>query len=144
MEDIREYRAAAVTLFVYVILVNLLFHNFCPMVIVTGLPCPGCGLTRSIVYLLSGKIVQSVNINPMGIPIACIIIYFFFNRYILGKKAKGMTVLITGVIIMLLLLYLWRMHIYFPNRAPYVYEKDNVLSRYFVFYEQILHEIGIL
>ena len=143
-EDVREYWAAAVTLLVYIIMVNLIFHNFCPMVIVTGLPCPGCGLTRSVIYMISGKIAQSVYINPMGIPIACILAYFFFNRYILGRKAKGMMTLITCVILLLIVLYIWRMYVYFPNRVPYVYIEKNILSQYFGFYEQILHEIGIL
>ncbi|MCH5256861.1 MAG: DUF2752 domain-containing protein [Lachnospiraceae bacterium] len=143
-KDIREYWMAAVVLLVYTIAVNLIFHNFCPMVIVSGLPCPGCGLTRSIVCLISGRLSQSLYINPMGIPIACILIYFFWNRYITGRKAKGMTVLITCVVFMLLVLYICRMYMFFPNRVPYVYTENNILSRYFSIYEQILHGFRIL
>lgn len=142
--DIKEYMPAAVVIAVYIIIVNLIFHTSCPMVIISGFPCPGCGLTRSIRYLLFGKIGQSLHINPMGIPIACISLYFFFNRYIIGKKAKGMTALISITIVMLLALYIWRMHIFFPYRAPYVYAEKNILSQNFSFYKQMLHDLKIL
>lgn len=35
----------------------------------TNLPCPGCGLTRSFVWLLHGDVVKSVMFNPFGIVI---------------------------------------------------------------------------
>lgn len=142
--DVETYWAAAAALALYTIMVNLFFHHFCPMVIISGLPCPGCGLTRSFIYLASGRIQQSIYINPMGIPIAGIMIYFFWNRYILGREAKWMMHLIIIAVVMLLVLYLWRMYVFFPNRVPYIYTEGNVLSRVCVFYEEILHEAGIL
>lgn len=142
--DVETYWAAAAALALYTVMVNLLFHHFCPMVIISGLPCPGCGLTRSFVYLASGKVQQSIYINPMGIPIAGILIYFFWNRYILGRKAKWMMRLIIIAVVMLLVLYFWRMYVFFPNRVPYIYTEGNILSHIFVFYEEILHEAGIL
>jgi len=35
----------------------------------TNLPCPGCGLTRSFVWLLHGDVVRSLAFNPFGIAI---------------------------------------------------------------------------
>lgn len=32
----------------------------------TGLPCPGCGLTRSVMALLHGQVRESVNFHPFG------------------------------------------------------------------------------
>ena len=142
--DVETYWPAAVVLALYTIMVNLIFHHFCPMVIISGLPCPGCGLTRAFVYLASGRIQQSIYINPMGIPIAGILIYFFWNRYILGREAKWMTCLISIAVVMLLILYFWRMYVIFPDRVPYIYTEGNVLSQFFVFYEEILPETGIL
>lgn len=143
-EDIVQYWPAAAVLAVYTAAVNLAFHNFCPMVILSGLPCPGCGLTRSFLALASGKIEQSLFINPMGIPILGVLIYFFWNRYILGRKARYMTLLMGACVILLLILYFWRMHIFFPDRVPYVYTENNILARTNAFYEQILHDLGIL
>ena len=39
----------------------------CPFRLLTGLPCPGCGLTRSIGYLTEGNYQLSLAYNPFGI-----------------------------------------------------------------------------
>ncbi len=143
-QDIKNLWPAAIAVIIYTVLVKLIFHAFCPMVVVTGFPCPGCGMTRSLFFLLTGRIGQSVWIHPMGIPIAGLICYFLWNRYILGRTAKGMKGLIIAAIVLLVVLYVWRMHLYFPNRPPYVYAKDNILAKTLPFYEQILHSLRIL
>lgn len=38
----------------------------CPFRLVTGLPCPGCGLTRSWVYLAHGDWADAAAANPFG------------------------------------------------------------------------------
>jgi hypothetical protein len=38
----------------------------CPFRLVTGLPCPGCGLTRSWVYLAHGDFSEALRANPFG------------------------------------------------------------------------------
>lgn len=143
-QDIKNLWSVAVAVAIYTVLVNLIFHAFCPMVIVTGLPCPGCGMTRSLFFLATGRVGQSLWIHPMGVPIAALVFYFLWNRYVLGRNAKGMKVLVIAAIVLLVMLYIWRMHLYFPDRIPYVYEEDNILAKTLPFYEQILHALGVL
>ena len=38
----------------------------CPFRLLTGLPCPGCGLTRAWVYLAHGWWRESVLVHPFG------------------------------------------------------------------------------
>ena len=38
----------------------------CPFRLMTGLPCPGCGLTRAWVYLVHGRLEESLSANPFG------------------------------------------------------------------------------
>lgn len=38
----------------------------CPFYILTGLPCPGCGLTRSFISLGHGRFIESLHWNPLG------------------------------------------------------------------------------
>lgn len=38
----------------------------CPLLKVTGLPCPGCGMTRSCLALLRGDWLESWRMNPFG------------------------------------------------------------------------------
>lgn len=38
----------------------------CPFRRLTGLPCPGCGLTRSWSYLAHGRMLESLSKHPFG------------------------------------------------------------------------------
>ena len=38
----------------------------CPFRLVTGLPCPFCGLTRSVVALGQGRWEEAVSLSPLG------------------------------------------------------------------------------
>ena len=42
--------------------------SFCPFKLFTGLPCPGCGLTRSAVAFLHGDPSTSLFYHPLGAP----------------------------------------------------------------------------
>lgn len=48
----------------------------CPFRLLTGLPCPGCGLTRSLVCLLHGDLATSVAFHPLGPLVALALIGF--------------------------------------------------------------------
>jgi hypothetical protein len=41
----------------------------CPFRFLTGLPCPGCGMTRSVVALLHGDLAASVFYHPLGVAV---------------------------------------------------------------------------
>jgi len=43
----------------------------CPLRLCTGLQCPTCGSTRSLLALLSGRPLQSIEFNPALIAIMC-------------------------------------------------------------------------
>ena len=52
------------------------------------IPCPGCGLTRSMILLFQGKWLESIRYNVLGIPLfVCCLIYLVAfiikkNKYI--------------------------------------------------------------
>jgi hypothetical protein len=49
----------------------------------TGIDCPGCGLTRSFIYLCHGHISDSFRLHPLG-PV----IFLFFFLMLLNRVAK--------------------------------------------------------
>ncbi len=48
----------------------------CPIKIVTNIPCPSCGSTRAVLLLLEGDIISSILLNPFGLIITFIMIFF--------------------------------------------------------------------
>lgn len=142
--DIKNLWMVFIAVAVYAIFMNIVFHAFCPLVALSGFPCPGCGMTRAMFFLVTGRLGQAVWMNPMSVPVACLILYFLWNRYILGKKAKGIVPLTWIAAFLLVIVYVWRMCLLFPNRIPYVYTEYNALTKIFPFYEQILHEWKII
>lgn len=45
-------------------------QTICPFRALTGLPCPGCGITRSLVFLYRGDLLTSLRYHLFGIPTA--------------------------------------------------------------------------
>lgn len=142
--DVKQYGMAVVVLIAYTVIVNLVFHAFCPVVIFCGFPCPGCGITRAAVCFMTGRWQQAWQLNPVIYAIAVTTAYFIYRRYLLGTKVVGLKWLITVVFVLLAVVYIVRMYLYFPDRAPYVYTEENMLARILPFYQQLLYKAGIL
>lgn len=142
--DIKEYGIAAGVVLVYAVIVNLVFHAFCPLVIFCGFPCPGCGVSRATLCFLTGRWRMAWQLNPVVFPIMLAAAYFAVNRYLLGRKVRGMKILIAIIFVLLFLVYCVRMYLCFPDRVPYVYMERNVMAQFFPFYQQMVHEWGIV
>jgi hypothetical protein len=41
-------------------------QSFCPFKMLTGFPCPGCGITKSLVYFYEGDIYKSMSYHVLG------------------------------------------------------------------------------
>ncbi len=50
----------------------------CPFRNITGLPCPGCGTTRSVGALTRGDFTEAWHFNPMGYAAAAVLIILPF------------------------------------------------------------------
>jgi len=46
--------------------------TLCPFRLLTGLPCPGCGMGHALVYALRGDFGASFRSHPLGIPLLAI------------------------------------------------------------------------
>ncbi|MCD7972001.1 MAG: DUF2752 domain-containing protein [Candidatus Azobacteroides sp.] len=63
-------------------------QSFCPHKLITGLPCPGCGITKSFISFYEGDIHKSISYNVFG-PLAvgiCIFITGLLTVEIITKK----------------------------------------------------------
>lgn len=43
--------------------------TLCPFRLITGLPCPGCGMGHSLVHALRGDFAGSLRFHPLGLPL---------------------------------------------------------------------------
>ena len=74
-------------------------QSFCPFKMLTGFPCPGCGITKSLVYFYEGNLYKSFYyhiLGPFVVVFAIITIVVltteiitkkeYFNKYFYSKK----------------------------------------------------------
>lgn len=143
-QDIKDLWPAVLALSVYTILVNAVFHAFCPMLLITGIPCPGCGMSRALLLLLMGHPAESVKMHPLAPLVLAILFYVGWNRYVIGRKSKMITFFIVIGVVLLVICYLIRMYYLFPENQPLLYMEDNLLSQTIPYYKQILYDLKIL
>lgn len=79
----------------WVVVQSLGFFNLtlCPLKLLTGIPCPGCGTTRAVFAMLNGDVIQALMINPIGLLFSAgillasgIMIYDLFFKKVLLEK----------------------------------------------------------
>jgi Protein of unknown function (DUF2752) len=46
--------------------------SLCPVAVFTGVPCPGCGMTRAFSHLVNGDLSSALDFHPLVIPIVVI------------------------------------------------------------------------
>jgi hypothetical protein len=62
----------------------------------TGVPCPTCGSTRSLVHLSHGDIVSAFSMNPLvTLAMIAAVVYFLFSLIILAFDLPRITCILT-------------------------------------------------
>lgn len=106
--DIRQNRIPLLMLLAYMATTQFFFHKICPWLLLTGHPCPACGLTRASVLLLTFRFEDAWRMNPtvwLWIPF---LLYLAICRYILGKKPALAMPLTIFVCCATIAVWLWR------------------------------------
>lgn len=135
--DAWMYRGAFLGLLCYYVAARIMFHAFCPMVILTGLPCPGCGLSRAVWFLLTGQFARSFAMHPLAVCWLLLTAYFAVNRYVTGRGiTKPFLSAFLIVCMATLVLYGYRMLRFFPDRPPMSYTGHNLMERWIPDYRQ--------
>ena len=79
----------------------------CPIKYFTGIDCPGCGIQRSIKYLIELKLKDSFEIYPPLI-IGIILTFLFLTIKILSKKELNFNILIKCIMIVVTFNYIFK------------------------------------
>ena len=85
-KDIYRCRIAILIIIIYWISAQIVFGTMCPFKILTGQDCPGCGLTRGCLCVLTGHFNQAISYNPMSFAWVVLIIWLLWERYLTDKK----------------------------------------------------------
>ena len=83
-KDIRQYGPGILMAVLLYFLFHGLFGAFCPSLLIMGLPCPGCGMTRAVICLFKGEFARSWALNPAAGLWVMWALLFAYNRYIKG------------------------------------------------------------
>ena len=113
-----RYFFGTITIGAYFVIANMLFGYISPTMILFGLPCPACGLTRAGWLLFTGNIAESFAMHPMFVPAFVFALWAvwmkFCRPYALKKLQNPAILLLLGAFA----LYIFRMATMFPYHPP--------------------------
>ena len=58
--------------------------SLCPFHVITGMACPGCGMTRAFLTLGQLKLQEAIALNPFSVPLFSVMIVYLW----LGKMNR--------------------------------------------------------
>lgn len=127
IDFIKKYYIAILIFSLYLIITYLFKIITCPLKLITGFPCPSCGMTRAGFSVLKLDFISAFNYNPLIfiLPIILFII-IFKERPIINKFYKS-KVLWISLIILIFAIYIIRLIFIFP-KYPMDYEENSLLG----------------
>lgn len=114
-KDIWAIRWVIPAAALYFLILYAVFGTICPIKALTGIPCPGCGMTRALGLLLTGQFARSFQMHPLLILWILYFLYLAVMRYLYGRKPKGMLVLLVILCIAMFIVYGYRMLLLFTS-----------------------------
>ena len=129
-QDLSDAKWAIIYIIAYFVFCSKFLYSSCLVVLITGFPCPTCGMTRAAFKLLNGCFVEAFKMQPFIYPIIVLFVLFGINRYILLKKTpEYMKWFLILIILGLIGFYIWRMYMFFPDVPPMTYYSGNLVSK---------------
>jgi hypothetical protein len=122
-----KYFWGIVAIGVYFLAANFLFGYICPVMIIVGLPCPGCGMTRAGLLFLTGNFSQSFSFHPMFVPAMVFMAIAAALKFFRPEKTNVLQTPAIIFFVIIVAVYVFRMVNLFPNQPPMVINYDSIL-----------------
>ena len=113
---------------IYILVVKRFLHKMCPFVLLTGYPCPLCGMTRAFFAFLRGDFKEAWRLHPFVFVIPVVLIIYVIWRYILHKKVRHIGEISVILVSALCILYLYRIVFCFDGVPPMSYYDKNLIN----------------
>ena len=125
--DLRRWGPALAVGVAVWALVRLLTGQICSLVLLTGLPCPWCGMTRALVALLRPDLAASLQAHPLLLGYLALLALLVLWRY--GSLPRRVLWIYGGSLLALtVFVYAFRMATMFPCVSPMTYSSRNLLA----------------
>lgn len=108
MENRRKFSSDAIA-FMAIALLYLLFHLAgigCPFRFLTGICCPGCGMTRAVTSLLSFRLSDAVYYHPLVLILPLVVLVFLMRK---RMPRKAFHILVATILALFVIVFLVRM-----------------------------------
>lgn len=102
--------------------------SFCYIKIVTGIPCPGCGMTRALFSFLSLEFSKAFFYHPLFPLVLIFPFMFIFRKNRLVNRINKNSKFWQAILVLFVSLWLIRMVLFFPDTPPFDFGKDSVVS----------------
>ena len=127
---------------ILVIIIFLFITKFtCLIKLITGFPCPACGITRAYISLLHFRFEDAFNFNPLFWFIPPIVLFIIISEKPLFHSPKKQFLFFTIVFLIILSVYLYRMIKLFPTLPPMDYNKNSLLYNLFSKFNFLIRNI---
>lgn len=109
----------------------------CPIKRFSGLPCPGCGLTRACLSLLAGDLRAALAWHPLCLIVPPLCVMFVLKNTSAGRRFWSSAPLMALLAAALVFVYIWRMAVMFPATAPMDFDKNALIVK--IVHKILLH-----
>ena len=114
---------------VYIAFVIAGGNHLCYFKTTFGIPCPGCGLTRSLVSLFSGDIYSAFYFHPLFPAVIFIVILALLQKADILTGIWKSSMFWVIIIVLFVAVYIVRMILFFPDAEPMTLNRSSVLFR---------------
>ncbi len=133
-EDIKRKLIGGILFLVIVALISIIINIFtkgqgtiCIISNTTGLPCPSCGLTRSVMYAMTFRFKEAFHYQPLVFFLPIFILLLGYGVVKENKKILRNTIYLIGIVA--IVVWVIRMIIYFPDVEPMTYRWGSIVGR---------------
>ena len=103
----------------------------CIFKLITGLPCPGCGMTRAFLHFFHGDLQGAFYYHPLFWLVPLLFGILVLRKVQLFEKWRQSNRFWLGVLTIVVGVYVIRLALYFPNQAPLDFDTQALLPRLF-------------